>query len=67
MLTTKPIDRRARTEEAEETVEAEVVSTSPSVHVVRKVVKRRGEGERRSGKGANPDRLCVFSVCCADW
>ena len=32
MLTTKPISRRARTEEAEETVEAEVVSTSPSMH-----------------------------------
>jgi hypothetical protein len=37
-LTVEPISRRARTEEAEETVEAEVVSTSPGVYVVRKVV-----------------------------
>ena len=32
VITTKPIDRRARTEMAEETVEAEVMSTSPSAH-----------------------------------
>jgi hypothetical protein len=44
MLTTKPIDRRARIEEAEETVEAKVVSTSPGAH-----------GRSREGKGG-PER-----------
>jgi hypothetical protein len=59
MLTTKPIDRRARTEEAEESMEAEAVSTSPSVHDKSrggKEVRREHEQPKgRTRKGANPD------------
>jgi hypothetical protein len=49
-----------RTEEAEETVEAEVVSTSPSMHdISRRGKEVRKEHEQPKGetrKGANPDK-----------
>ena len=59
VITTKPIDRRARTEKAEETMEAEVMSTSPSVHNGswggKEVQKGREQPKERMRKGANPD------------
>ena len=45
VITTKPISKRAKVDEAEEAVEAEVMSTSPSTHVT-----KRGSGGRFVGR-----------------
>ena len=58
VITTKPIDRRARTEMAEEIVEAEVMSTSPSVHgrvgKVKEVWKEHETTKGKDAKGREP-------------
>jgi hypothetical protein len=53
------MDRRVRTEEAEESVEAEVMSMSPSEHGRsqggKEVRKGHEQPKERTRKGANPD------------
>ena len=56
VITTKPISKRAKVDEAEETVEAGVVSTSPSTHATKGGLEGGSRVGRKSGEGANNQR-----------